>query len=58
MPLFFIQWVNSSDVKTPSPSVASTIGQQLRWNQSLSRLMMDADVGGLWNWKKQLHELR
>ena len=55
MPFSAIQALNSAEVKTPSPSLASMAGQVDEWNHLDSLSMTDAEVGADGNSKYVAH---
>ena len=55
MPFSAIQALNSAEVKTPSPSLASMAGQVDEWNHLDSLSMTDAEVGEDGNSKYVAH---
>ena len=58
IPLFLSHLVKSPEVRMPSPSHATTMGQVLAWNQFPSLWMTVAELGGDLNLKKVAHPLK
>ena len=58
IPLFLSHLVNSFDVRRPSPSQATTMGQVLEWNQLPNLCVRVVALGGVSNLKYVAHPLR